>query len=75
MYSHRSSLALRGKSPGTLVMETSGVLAVFPRLRTWIGLALVGFYVGVLLTFDYGFQLNLLFTALYLLPVEPWVSD
>ena len=59
----------------TLGVETTAVLAVFPRLRTWIGLALVGFYVGVLLTFDYGFQFNLLFTALYLLPVERWVGD
>jgi hypothetical protein len=59
----------------TLVVETAGVLAVFPRLRTWIGLAMVGFYVGVLLTFDYGFHLNLLFTALYLLPVERWVQN
>jgi hypothetical protein len=59
----------------TLVVETCGVLAVFPRLRTWIGLATVGFYVGVLLTFDYGFQFNLLFTALYLLPVERWVEN
>jgi hypothetical protein len=58
----------------TLVIETAGVLAVFPRLRTWIGLALVGFYAGVLLTFDYGFHFNALFTALYLLPVEPWIS-
>ena len=58
----------------TLVVETCGALAVFPRLRTWIGLATVGFYVGVLLTFDYGFQFNLLFTALYLLPVERWVA-
>jgi hypothetical protein len=59
----------------TLVVETCGVLAVFPRLRTWIGLATVGFYVGVLLTFDYGFQFNLLFTALYLLPVEWWIEN
>jgi hypothetical protein len=59
----------------TLVVETCGVLAVFPRLRTWIGLATVGFYVGVLMTFDYGFQLNLLFTAVYLLPVERWVES
>lgn len=58
----------------TLVVETTAILAVVPRLRTWIGLALVGFYVGVLLTFDYGFQFNLLFTALYLLPVERWVE-
>lgn len=59
----------------TLVVETTAILAVVPRLRTWIGLALVGFYVGVLLTFDYGFQFNLLFTALYLLPVERWVEN
>ena len=59
----------------TLVVETCGVLAVFPQLRTWIGLATVGFYVGVLLTFDYGFHFNLLFTALYLLPVERWVEN
>jgi hypothetical protein len=37
-------------------------------------LALVGFYVGVLATFDYGFQLNALLTTLYLLPVEAWLT-
>jgi len=58
----------------TLVIETAGVLAVIPRLRMWIGLALLGFYAGVLLTFDYGFHFNALFTALYLLPVEPWMT-
>ena len=57
----------------TLVVETGGVLAIFPRLRTWIGLATVGFYLGVIATFDFGFQFNLLFTALYLLPVEAWI--
>lgn len=59
---------------GTLVIETAGILALFPRLRTLIGLATLGFYAGVLLTFDYGFQFNALFTALYLLPVERWLS-
>jgi hypothetical protein len=54
----------------TLVIETSGVLAIVPRLRPWIGLGLLGFYFGVLATFDYGFQFNALFTALYFLPVE-----
>jgi hypothetical protein len=54
----------------TLVVETAGVLAIFPRLRVWIGLALLAFYGGVLLTFDYGFQLNAILTALYLLPFE-----
>jgi len=58
----------------TLVMESTAVLAVIPRLRLWIGLGLVGFYVGVLATFDYGFQLNALLTALYFLPVEAWLA-
>jgi hypothetical protein len=58
---------------GTLVVETAGILAIFPRLRTLIGLATLSFYAGVLLTFDYGFQFNALFTALYLLPVEWWL--
>jgi hypothetical protein len=54
----------------TLVIETAGVLAIFPRLRAWIGWGLAAFYIGVLATFDYGFQFNALFTALYLLPCE-----
>ena len=58
----------------TLIIETAGVLAVFPRLRVWIGLGLVGFYGGVLATFDYGFQFNALLTALYFLPVEQIVT-
>jgi hypothetical protein len=56
---------------GTLVVETAGVLAIIPRLRPWIGWALVAFYVGVLATFDYGFQFNAILTALYFLPCEP----
>jgi hypothetical protein len=58
----------------TIIIETAGILAIFPRLRTWIGLGLIGFYVGVLATFDYGFQFNALLTALYLLPVESWLT-
>lgn len=60
---------------GTLVIETAGILAMFPRLRTLIGVATLGFYAGVLLTFSYGFYFNALFTALYLLPVERWVES
>jgi len=59
----------------TLVFETAGVLALVPRLRPWIGLGLVGFYIGVLATFDYGFQFNALFTGLYFLPCEAWISS
>jgi hypothetical protein len=58
----------------TLVFETAGILAVFPRLRPWLGLALLGFYGGVLATFDYGFQFNALLTGLYLLPCERWIN-
>jgi hypothetical protein len=54
----------------TLIVETAGVLAVFPKLRPWIGLALTAFYLGVLATFDYGFQFNAILTALYFLPIE-----
>jgi hypothetical protein len=59
----------------TLVVETAGVLALVPRLRLWIGIALLAFYAGVLFSFDYGFQFNAVLTALYLLPVESWVNQ
>lgn len=58
----------------TLAIETAGVLALVPRLRPWIGLGLLGFYAGVIATFDYGFEFNALFTGLYLLPVERWIN-
>jgi hypothetical protein len=58
----------------TLVFETAGVLAIFPRLRPWIGVGLTAFYIGVLATFDYGFQFNALMTALYFLPLERWIT-
>jgi hypothetical protein len=56
----------------TLILETAGVLAIFPRLRSLIGCGLMGFYGGVLATFDYGFQFNAALTALYFLPIE-WI--
>jgi len=59
---------------GTLIIETAGILAIFPRLRPWIGWGLLAFYVGVLATFDYGFQFNALFTALYFLPFEKLIT-
>jgi hypothetical protein len=58
----------------TLVFETAGVLAILPRLRPWIGAGLTAFYIGVLATFDYGFQFNALLTALYFLPFELWIT-
>ncbi|HZN35138.1 MAG TPA: hypothetical protein VFB80_15020 [Pirellulaceae bacterium] len=64
----------RGLQVLTLVVESSGILAIFPRLRTWIGLALLAFYAGVLATFDYGFQFNAMLTAIYFLPLESWIT-
>jgi hypothetical protein len=40
----------------------------------FIGIMLVSFYAGVLLTFDYGFHFNLVLTALYYLPFDAWFS-
>lgn len=59
----------------TLLVETAGVLAVVPALRTWIGIGLTLFYLGVLATFPYGFQFNAVLTALYLLPCERWLMS
>jgi hypothetical protein len=59
----------------TLVFETTGVLAIFPRLRPIIGWGLVAFYIGVLATFDYGFQFNALLTVLYFLPIERIITQ
>jgi hypothetical protein len=60
---------------GTLIIETAGILAIFPGLRTWIGWGLLAFYAGVLATFDYGFHFNAFFTALYFLPCERLITD
>jgi hypothetical protein len=59
---------------GTLIIETASILAILPRLRPWIGWGLIAFYAGVLATFDYGFQFNALFTALYFLPFEKLIT-
>jgi hypothetical protein len=58
----------------TLLLETSGILAIIPLLRPWIGVGLLLFYAGVIATFDYGFELNALYTALYFLPFERWMT-
>lgn len=68
-----SRTAARAAQWLTLLFETAGVLAVVPVLRPWIGAGLVLFYLGVLLTFPYGFAFNAVLTALYLLPCERWL--
>jgi hypothetical protein len=61
---------------GALVIESFSFLCWFgywPRIL--VGLGLLGFYSGVLGTFvDYGFHFNAILVALFLLPVENWVS-
>jgi hypothetical protein len=58
----------------TLVAETAGILGVIPRLRVAVGLLLLAFYVGVIVTFPYGFAINAGLVALYFLPVERWLD-
>jgi len=70
-----SRLFTQGLQVLTLVFETAGILAVFPRLRPIIGWGLTAFYFGVLATFDYGFQFNAFLTALYFLPFERWITQ
>ena len=40
-----------------------------------VGLYVTAFYIGVLATFDYGFQFNALLTALYFLPFERLITQ
>ena len=71
-----SRVVARILQTGALVIETFSFLCWFgywPRIV--IGLSLLGFYSGVLGTFvDYGFHFNAILVALFLLPVESWVS-
>ena len=71
IHNRQLTMLLQG---ATLVVETAGILAIFPRLRTWVGLAILGFYVGVLVSFPYGFFFNAILTAILLLPVDRWIE-
>ena len=54
-----------------LFLETASLPAIFfPRVRLAVGLGMVGFYLSVIETFNYGFHYNLLFTAMFFLPGE-----
>ena len=57
---------------GALAIECLSVLCIFNRwFRYGIGLALFGFYLGVLTTFvDFGFHFNAVLVAFFLLPVD-----
>jgi len=54
------------------VIECLSVFCIFNRwFRYAIGLALFGFYLGVLTTFvDFGFHFNAILVAFFLLPVD-----
>lgn len=59
----------------TLVGESSGLLAIFSRrLRPFIGLTLIGFHVGAICVFKWGFHANALMLALFFLPCDRWVG-
>lgn len=57
---------------GALALECLSVICIFNRwFRYGIGLALFGFYLGVLTTFvDFGFHFNAILVAFFLLPVD-----
>ncbi|QEG20679.1 hypothetical protein [Mariniblastus fucicola] len=57
---------------GALIIECLSILCIFNRwFRYAIGLALFGFYLGVLTTFiDFGFHFNAILVAYFLLPVD-----
>ena len=59
---------------GALIIECTCILVIFNRwLRYGLGLALFGFYMGVLTTFvTFGFHFNALLVVWFLLPVDWW---
>ena len=61
---------------GALLIECACILVIFNRwLRYGLGLALFGFYVGVLTTFvSFGFHFNALLVVWFLLPVDWWLG-
>src|SRR5262249_53969704 len=60
---------------GTLVGETSGLLAiVWPRSRPVVGVLLVGFHVAQVAVFGWGFHANMAYLLLLFLPVDRWLE-
>jgi hypothetical protein len=58
----------------TILGETGGFVAIFSRrLRPLIGLALIGFHVGAICVFGWGFHANMLLLALFFLPFDRWI--
>lgn len=58
----------------TLIGETGGFVAIFSRtLRPFIGLLLIGFHIGQVAVFGWGFHANAAVIALVFLPFDTWV--
>ncbi len=59
----------------TLIGETGGFLAIVCRwCRPIIGLMLIGFHVGAISVFRWGFHANLALLILFFLPCDRWIS-
>jgi hypothetical protein len=59
----------------TLIGETSGLVAiVWPASRPLIGLLLLGFHVGQIAVFGWGFHANMVLLALFFLPCRAWID-
>jgi hypothetical protein len=59
----------------TLVGETAGLVAiVWPASRPIIGLLLLGFHVGQIAVFHWGFHANMIMLALFFLPCRTWID-
>jgi hypothetical protein len=70
---HRSfALALQGAA---LIAECSALLAIVStRARPWIGAGLLGFHIGQISVFGWGFHGNMAAIALFFLPVDRWID-
>jgi hypothetical protein len=59
----------------TLIGETAGLLAiVWPASRPVIGLLLIGFHIGQIAVFGWGFHANMVLLALFFLPCRGWID-
>jgi hypothetical protein len=58
-----------------LIGELGAIPAIFfSKIRCWIGLVLIGFHLGQIAVFGWGFHANLILIALIFLPVDRWVA-
>jgi Vitamin K-dependent gamma-carboxylase len=59
----------------TLIGETGGLLAIVSRLaRPIIGLLLIGFHIGAISVFSWGFHANVAMLILFFFPCDRWID-